>query len=209
MTKHRAYCVFSTACCLILSGLRSASAADFEFKDPKGVNSVQFLLDSEVEPIMGQASGVSGTIAFDPAAPEKTTGKIAVETESIHFQNQKMTDTLRQPDWLNTKQFTEITFAFKQVKSAKKSGENGFEMEVTGDFTCAGVTKELTVPVRATYLKGKAGERLQGAKGDLLVLRSEFAIKRSDFKIKPGMMNAVVAEDIHIRVSITGMHPEK
>lgn len=208
MRMFRGISFLSFASFLLTSGISAVRAADFDFKDPKGVNSMQFLLDSEVEPIMGQASGVSGTISFDPAAPDKTTGKIVVETESIHFQNQKMTDTLRQADWLNTRQFTEITFVFKQIKSSKKTGDNGFELQVVGDFTCAGVTKELTVPVRATYLKDKAGQRLQGKKGDLLVLRSEFTIKRSDFKIKPGTMTAVVAEDINIRVSITGMHAE-
>lgn len=194
---------------LFCSSAALASATDFDFKDPKGVNSVQFLLDSEVEPIMGQASGISGALAFDPAAVDKTSGKIVVDADTIHFQNAKMGEVLKQPDWLNTKQFPEITFAFKQVKSSKKTGADSYELQVVGDFSCAGVTKELTVAVRVTYLKGKAGERMQGAKGDLLVVRSDFVIHRSDFKLKPGQMTALVAEDINLRVCITGTHGEK
>lgn len=194
---------------LLLVGPTLARAADFDFKDPKSVNSVQFLLDSEVEPIMGLASGITGTISFDPAAPDKTSGSITVDATSIHMMNEKMQETVHQGDWLDTKKNGEVKFEFKKVTASKKTGDNSFELTVTGDFTLKGVKKEMSVVVRATYLPGKAGARLQGKKGDLLVLRSDFTIKRSDFGIKPGMMANVVAEEINIKVSITGMHPEK
>jgi hypothetical protein len=44
--------------------------------------------------------------------------------------------------------------------------------------------------------------------GDLLVLRSQFSIKRSEFKINPSTPGEVVAEDIELRVSIVGLSPK-
>ena len=41
---------------------------EFDFKDSKRVNSLSFFLDSELEPIMGVASGISGKISYDPKA---------------------------------------------------------------------------------------------------------------------------------------------
>lgn len=47
----------------------SAAPRSFDFKDPKGVNNVQFNLDAPLESITGTATGISGTVMFDPAPP--------------------------------------------------------------------------------------------------------------------------------------------
>jgi hypothetical protein len=49
----------------------SAQAAPltFDFKDPKGVNNVQFSLDAPLESITGTGTGISGSVTFDPAPP--------------------------------------------------------------------------------------------------------------------------------------------
>jgi polyisoprenoid-binding protein YceI len=200
-----------TAAIFLAAAVSSASAAalDFDFKDPKSVNGMYFLLDSEVEPIMGLATGISGTVSFDPADPKKTTGKIVVTSDSIQTNNKDMTAKLHEADWLNVKEHPEVSFTFKEVKEAKKSGENGYELSVLGEFSCKGKKKDLTVPVRATYQKDQLGQRLRGAKGDLLILRTEFKINRKDFDIKSDMGNTVVAEEIQIRAAIVGMHAEK
>jgi hypothetical protein len=41
-------------------------------------------------------------------------------------------------------------------------------------------------------------------KGDLLVIRSTFTIKRSDFEINPSAPKDKVADDIEITLSIAG-----
>lgn len=187
-----------------LSAGAFAAAQDFNFKDPKGVNTVYFLCDSEVEPIMGIASGVSGTISFDAENPKATKGKITVEAASLHTENKGMNDALLGPDWIDVKTNPEISFTFKDVKESKKTGDDQFELTVTGDFACKGKTKELTTTVRASYLKDKLGNRMRGKKGDLLVLRSDFKISRKDFDIKPDAPAAVVSEEIQLKVQIVG-----
>jgi len=82
-------------------------------------------------------------------------------------------------------------------------------MTVVGDFQCKGVTKEITVPVSVTFLPRKAGDRMRGAEGDLLVVRTEFTIDRSDFGIKPDMGPDTVAKDIEVRASIVGYSTKK
>ncbi len=186
-----------------------AEPAEFDFKDPKGVNAVAFTLDSLLEPFTGVAAGITGKVKFDPANPQATTGAIAVATKSLYLDNKGMKETMYGPDWLDAQKNPNIEFTVKKVSDSKKTGDNVFEMTVVGDMTCKGVTKEITVPVKATYLPGKLSERSGKMNGDLLVLRSHFTIKRKDFGIKPDMTDKVVAEDIEIRVSIAGHHAKK
>ena len=114
---------FVAAALLATAGLaRAAAAIDFDLKDPKGVNTIAFALDSELEPILGLASGITGKINFDPDKPEATDGLVIVDAASLHCENKGMKDTLHGADWLNVKQNPEIKFNFKKVAEVKKSG---------------------------------------------------------------------------------------
>jgi len=194
---------------LVTVGSVQAAGTEFDFKDPKGVNSISFTLDSLLEPFTGVASGIAGKVTFDPADPKATKGNISVETKSLHLENKGMKRALHGPDWLDVAKNPKIEFAIKNVTDYKSSGDNVFDLTVVGDLTCKGVTKELTVPVKVTYLAGKLGERSNKLSGDLLVVRANFAMKRKDFGIKPDMADKVVAEEIQLQVSIVGVNPKK
>lgn len=187
-------------------GMTRAQAAEFDFDDPKGVNSMVFVLDSPLEPIMGLAKGISGTVKFDPGQPEKMSGTITVAAKSVETSNSKMNNVLHARDWLNVKAFKTIDFAIKSVTVDSKPEEDVYDLTITGDFTLHGVTKELSVPVKVSYLPNKLGDRMRGKPGDLLVLRSQFTINRKDFGIKKGMSGMTVAEEIEIRISMVGSH---
>ena len=58
--------------------------------------------------------------------------------------------------------------------------------------------------MKLTYLKDKLGERVPNAKGDLLIIRSSFSIKRSDFNIQPHQMEEKVSDEIDLTLSIAG-----
>lgn len=193
----------------LLSGPVLAAPTEFDFTDPKRVNSISFMLDSMLEPIVGLASGVKGKLSFDPASPTSATGAISVETKNLMFANKGLQDTAHGPDWLDAGKNPKIEFTFKKVTEAKPAGEGVTQMTVVGDMSCNGVTKEVTVAVKATYLAGKLSERQSKGEGDLLVLRSNFTIKRSDFNIKKDMSDKVVADEISVQVAIVGSSPKK
>ena len=73
-----------------------------------------------------------------------------------------------------------------------------------GTFTCKGISKELTIPVKLTYLKGKLSQRVPNMNGDLLVIRANFEIKRSDFNIMPHQMEDKVSDEITLNLAIAG-----
>jgi polyisoprenoid-binding protein YceI len=195
---------------LALSAAAAASAAplSFDFKDPKGVNNVQFKLDAPLESITGTATGISGTVSFDPAKPAATTGRIVLEAKSLTVGNSMMGDHLRSAQWLDVATHPTITFEAVSLANVRTTGA-ATSADLTGKLTLKGVTKEIKVPVTFTYLADKLGARVNDpkVKGDLLVLRANFEINRSDFGIKPGQMTDKVSEAIQLSLSIAGAAP--
>jgi polyisoprenoid-binding protein YceI len=178
----------------------------FDFKDPKGVNNAVFKLDAPLEAINGTATGILGTVTFDPDNPGAVTGRIVVAAASLHVGNPMQREHLHGGQWMNVAKFPEITFESTRVANVKTTG-NDTTADVVGKMTVKGVTRELTVPVKFTYLKDKLSARLPQAKGDLLVLRSHFTIKRSDFGINPGAPEDKVSNEIDLTLSIAGGCP--
>ena len=190
---------------LALAGSLSAAPQSFDFKDPKGVNNVQFHLDAPLESISGQGTGISGTVAFDAAKPAATTGRIVLATASLTVGNPTMLEHLQGANWLDAAKHPEIVFELTRLDQVVAN--NGVvKGEATGVLTLKGVSKEVTVPVTISHLPGKLGARLNqpDLKGDLLVVRAQFAINRSDFGIQPGQYADKVSERIDLTLSLAG-----
>jgi len=191
---------------LSFAGLSLAAPLEFDFKDPKGVNNVVFKTDAPLESINGTASGISGKVTFDPQEPGAVKGKIVVATSSMHVGNPMQKEHLHGANWMDAAKYPEITFEVTGAKNVKTEGDIT-TADVTGKMTIKAATKEITVPVKMTYLKDKLGQRVPNQKGDLLVLRSNFSIKRSDFGIGGAKMEEKVANDIELNLSVAGAAP--
>ena len=180
-----------------------AAPESFDFKDPKGVNNVVFKLDAPLESVNGSASGISGTVLFDPENPAATTGKIVVASESLTVPNPMQKEHLHSANWIDVAKYPEITFEAKSLANVKTDG-NVTSADVTGTFSLHGVSKEITVPVKLTYLKDKLSARVPNLKGDLLVIRVNFVINRGDFDIQKGHFEDKVGDEINLSLSIAG-----
>jgi polyisoprenoid-binding protein YceI len=180
-----------------------AAPQTFDFKDPKGVNNATFKLDAPLEAIQGSANGVSGTVTFDPENPAATKGKIVVAAATLQVPNPMMKEHLHGGQWMDVAKHAEISFETKALKNVKAAGDSA-SAEAVGTLTIKGVSKEVTAPVKFTYLKDKLGQRVPNLKGDLLVIRSSFTVKRSDFGINPAAPQDKVSDEIEIALSVAG-----
>jgi polyisoprenoid-binding protein YceI len=193
---------------LILSvapGVLSADSIKFDFRDPKKVNNVVFLMDAPLESINGTATGVSGTVSFDPAKPAATTGKIVLSTSSLHVDNPLMKKHMLDEGWMHVSKFPTIEFVVGKMTDVKTSGTT-IIATTAGKLTVKGVTKKVSVPVRLTYLKGMLIKRNR-VPGDLLVLRCDFTIKRSDYGINAGNNEEKVSDEIELKLRVAGAAP--
>jgi polyisoprenoid-binding protein YceI len=180
-----------------------AAPQSFDFKDAKGVNNAVFKLDAPLEAINGVANGVTGTVTYDPANPGATKGKIVVDAKSLTTPNKMMNEHMAGPMWLDVAKYPEISFDVKELKNVKTTGDNT-TADAVGIFSLHGVEKEMTVPVKLTYLKDKLSARMPNMKGDLLVVRANFTLKRTDFKINAGNGEDKVANEIELSLSVAG-----
>lgn len=197
------------AAALVTASAVHAAPQSFDFKDPKGVNNVQFHLDAPLESITGTATGIAGTLTFDPADPSATTGTITLATKSLTVGNPLMAEHLHGASWLDVARYPGITFQAVKVANVRTKGSQ-ILADVTGKLTVKDVTREITVPVTFTHLADKLGARLgdEKIKGDLLVLRTSFEINRSEFNIMPGQATDKVAENIRLTLAIAGAAPK-
>jgi polyisoprenoid-binding protein YceI len=188
---------------LCLATAAYAAPQSFDFKDPKGVNNAVFKLDAPLESVNGSASGISGTVVFDPENPAATTGKIIVASDSLTVPNPMQKEHLHGENWLDTTKYPEITFEAKSLANVKTDA-NVTTADVTGIFTLHGVSKEITAPIKLTYLADKLSARVPNLKGDLLVIRANFTINREDFNIQKGQYHDKVSTTIDLSLSIAG-----
>jgi len=184
-----------------------AEAKSFDFKDPKGVNTVIFQLDALLESISGSAGGISGNVSFDPQNPKGTTGSIILQSSSLRVDNPVLQEHMHGEGWLNVSKFPQIEFALSDLQNVEMEGRT-IRAQAEGKMTIRNVTIKMSVPVELTYLEGMLEKRNKVA-GDLLVVRSKFQVKRDDFGIKPGEYLDKVANDIEISINLAGACPIK
>lgn len=195
-----------------MSGTTGGAVADamkFDFKDPKGVNNAVFKLDAPLEAISGNANGISGTVSYDPAKPDSIRGRIVVDATTLHVPNPTMKQHMQGEQWMDIAKYPEVSFEVTSVKSAYAAGDSA-SLEVVGAFVMHGVTNQVVAPVKLNYLPGKLADRTNGQmKGDLLVLRSTFKVKRSDYGINPKAPADKVADEVEVSLSVAGSAPKQ
>ena len=179
----------------------------FDFKDPKGVNSILFHLDAPLESISGSGNDLTGSVIFDPEKPESTSGEIRLSSSSLHVGNPVLKEHMHGDDWLQVNKFPEIKFSFSSLSKVKKDG-NSLVGEANGKMTIRNVTIAMPIPVKITYLKGLL-EKRNRVPGDLLVVRSKFVVKRDDFNIQKGKNLEKVSNEIEIILNLAGAAPKK
>lgn len=185
-------------------GALTTQAESFDFKDPKGINNITFTIDAPLEYISGTANGISGTVEFDPAHPENTSGTITLETHTLMVANSMMRDHILGDQWMEVEKYPTITFVTTNLEGVESDG-NTVKAIATGTLTIKETTKEIAVPITLTYLPGKLADRTNGnMQGDLLVLRTSFSISRSEFGINAGNNEDKVSNDILLKLSIAG-----
>lgn len=197
------------ACSFVVFAWNTGWSKTFDFNDPKGFNSIEFSLSGLYGKgvVLGKISELKGLLLHDPKQPEKITGSITALTRSAKASVPEADAFLRGPPLFDVDRFPEIKFMIKEAKNPRRLG-NSVHLEVVGSLAIKDVNRNLTIPVRMDYLPGKLKAR-SGVEGDLLVIRSEFSIRRSDFDLGSGKFLKKVANEVEIELTLVGSAPKQ
>jgi polyisoprenoid-binding protein YceI len=170
------------------------------------VNKNQFIWLSEapLENIRGTSEGVTGGFSIDPKDLTTMRGSVVTQTKTMTTGNGPRDNHLYSPEWLGVAKYPTITFKITSVSDVKASGNTATAL-VSGAFTMHGVTKQMNVPIKLTYLVSNDKTR-QRAPGDLVMISADFSLKLKDFNIAgtEGVVGSKVGENIKITAQLFG-----
>ncbi len=131
----------------------------------------------------------SGTIAFDPGAPERSRIDVTIQTASLFSDDEDLTAHLKSPDFFAVEQFPTARFESTEIRAG---GEGNASHTITGRLTLHGQTQTISFPASVTV--SDAEVRAQ----------SEFSIDRTQFgMVYPGRADDLIRDRVVIKLDLT------
>ena len=148
-----------------------------------------------VSTVRGAFMKVSGSATYDPADPGKNAVDVTIDASSVDTRVQMRDNDLRSPNFLDVQKYPTITFKSRQAKSAGAG-----KLQIVGDLTIHGVTKEVTLDVDgpSAPIKDPWGNQRIGASASTKINRKDFGVNGA-----PG----VVGDDISITIDTELIQP--
>jgi polyisoprenoid-binding protein YceI len=145
--------------------------------------------------VRGTFGQFAGTIEFDEAHPERSSVNFTIETSSIDTNQADRDQHLRSEDFFHVEKFPAITFKSTDIKAQAKN-----QLEVRGQLTIRGVTKEITLPVTFLGLaKDPWGKERAGFEADVTLNRKDFGLTWNAALETGGFL---VGDDVRVMLSI-------
>jgi len=94
-------------------------------------------------PMNAKFNKVSGTVDYNPSAPETTKANIDIDIASFDLGDPDYNKEVLKKDWFNAPQFPKANF----TSTSMKTGVNGL-LTATGKLTIKGKTLDVTFPVK-------------------------------------------------------------
>jgi polyisoprenoid-binding protein YceI len=149
-----------------------------------------------VSTVRGAFTKVTGSAKHDPADPSKDSLDATIDTNSVDTRVQMRDNDLRSPNFFDVQKYPTITFHSKATKVAGAG-----KLQITGDLTIHGVTKEVVLDVDgpSAAIKDPWGNQRIGASAATKINRQDFGVSGA-----PG----VVGDEITITIDVELIQPQ-
>jgi polyisoprenoid-binding protein YceI len=124
--------------------------------------------------VRGAFNNLQGTVAYDPQNPAASSVDVMIDAKTISTLEADRDAHLKSADFLDVEKFPTITF---KSTSATRDGDGGLDLK--GDLTIHGVTKQVVLQVEGPTGEGKDpyGNVRVGASATTRIKRSDFGLK--------------------------------
>jgi polyisoprenoid-binding protein YceI len=166
--------VFILITALAMAATAAAQAGTWQI-DPNHTAAQFSVRHLGVSTVRGAFTKVSGSVQHDPADPSKDTLEATIDANSVDTRVEMRDKDLRSARFFDVEKYPTITFHSKQTKVAGPG-----KLQITGDLTIHGVTKQVVLDVDGPSAPikdplGKGGERI-GASATTKINRQDFGI---------------------------------
>jgi polyisoprenoid-binding protein YceI len=144
----------------------------------------------------GRFRDFSGRIVYDPENPAASSIEVMVQAASIDTKNSTRDEVLRSDDFFDVARYPTLVFKSTRVRAL---GEK--RLEVTGDLTIRGVTRQVIIPVRVLGVGRVPNE------GEIAAFETEFVIDRTAFNVNGSRWSGgqlLLSKEVNIRLVIGG-----
>jgi len=180
---------------IALAATAAAQAATWQI-DPNHSAAQFSVRHLAVSTVRGAFSKISGSATYDPANPAKLTLNASIDAASVDTRVEMRDKDLRSSHFLDVEKYPTITFQSKQTKVAGAG-----KLQITGDLTIHGVTKEVTLDVDgpSAPIKDPWGNQRIGASATTKINRNDFGVS--------GAAGAV-GDEITITIDVELIQPQ-
>jgi polyisoprenoid-binding protein YceI len=165
--------LFALITAVALAATAAAQAGTWQI-DPKHTAAQFSVKHLGVSTVRGAFSKVTGSVTHDPAEPSKDSLEATIDASTVDTRLEMRDNDLKSPHFIDVQKFPSITFKSKSVKSTGSG-----KLQMTGDLTMHGVTKEVVLDVDGPSAPIKdpmgPGQRI-GASASTKIIRQDFGI---------------------------------
>lgn len=171
-----------------------ALAEPVTYKVDADHSGVGFSIRHFVSNVPGRFRDFDGAVKYDKQNPAASSVEFTVKAASIDTSNNDRDEHLRSADFFDVQKFPTLTFT-----STKVVAKDADTLDVTGNLTLHGVTKQITIPVEVLgTVKTPNGEKAG--------FESSFTVNRKDYGITWNRVldagGSVLGEDVKVSISI-------
>ncbi len=137
--------------------------------------------------VRGSFSEITGTVVWNETNPSKSSVEVTIPTGTVSTNNSVRDSDLKSANFFDVAKFPTMVF-----KSTSVSGTAG-HLQVTGNLTLGGITKEVRLTVEGPTPPTKMGKLIIG-------FSATGSLKRSDFNFASKYPALILGDDIQFTI---------